>query len=151
MYTIPYVGKPYVVTDTHISNTDELLRRIIEGYERFGHKLRGTNISVDRYYTSIPIAEWLLQKKVTMIGTMKSIRKGIPTELKKIDTQDPNTWIACQHSNGPVALNSWVVNTKSGKRNVLLLHTMNAVHYVTDDSKKKPRMYKVYDYTKLKV
>ena len=33
-------------------------------------------------------------------------------------------------------------------RNVLLLHTAEAVHYVTNDENKKPYIYNIYDFTK---
>ena len=32
-------------------------------------------------------------------------------------------------------------------RNVLLLRTTEAAHYVTNDEKKKPCTYKIYDFT----
>ena len=35
-----------------------------------------------------------------------------------------------------------------GMGNVLLLHTTEAAHYVTNDKKKKPCTYKIYDFTK---
>ena len=82
------------------------VKRIVEGYQTNGFNLSATNISMDRYYTSIPIAEWLYEKKST-----------------------------CE-------------KTKSGMRNVLLLTIMEPAHYVPDDKKKKPYMYKIYDFTK---
>ena len=46
-------------------------------------------------------------------------------------------------------MNLYVVKTKSsGMRNVLLLQTTNPAHYVTEDDKKKPLSYKIYDYSK---
>ena len=33
-------------------------------------------------------------------------------------------------------------------RNVLLLYSTEAAHYVTNDEKKKPYRYKTYDFTK---
>ena len=45
--------------------------------------LRGRNISYDRLYTSITLAQWLLERGITSIGTLKSNRKGIPDEVKK--------------------------------------------------------------------
>ena len=38
---------------------------------------------MDRLYTAIPTAKWLLQKNITMIGTMQQNRKGIPPEVKR--------------------------------------------------------------------
>ena len=56
--------------------------------------------------------------------------------------------MACKIDGGEIIINSYVVRTKSGMRNVLLLKTMEPAHYVTDDKKKKPNRYKIYDFTK---
>ena len=49
-----------------------------------------------------------------------------------------------------MSLHSYVVKTKStGKRNVLLLSTLEPLLAVTrDDGKKTPQIYKLYDFTK---
>ena len=147
-HTIPYTGKPEEVTHTHIRDTMTLVKRIVEGYETSGFNLNGTNISMDRYYTSIPIAKWLYEKKITYIATINSNRKGLPTEMKEIKKREENSWMACKIDGSEIIINSYVVKTKSGMRNVLLLTTIEPVHYVTDNKKKKPYMYKIYDFTK---
>ncbi|KAJ4437268.1 hypothetical protein ANN_17405 [Periplaneta americana] len=44
----------------------------------------GRNVTTDRYYTSIELAEELYNDdKLTLVGTLKSNRKHIPEELKK--------------------------------------------------------------------
>ena len=55
-YTIPYGGKPKKVTGSYIGYNFTLVKRIADGYERNRYSLRGANISMDRYYTSIPLA-----------------------------------------------------------------------------------------------
>ena len=113
------------------------MKRIVKGYEQHGHSLKGTNISKDRYYTSIPLAEWLYDKNITCIGTLNPNRKGLPKEIKETKGREENNWIFCNSDKGEVTLNSCVVKTKSsGMRNVLLLQTINTAHYVTQDDKK---------------
>ena len=147
-YTIPYTGKPEEVTDAHIKDTMTLVKRIVEGYETNGFNLSGTNILMDRYYTSIPIAEWFYEKKITCIVTMNSNRKRLPTEMKEIKGSEENSWMAYKIDGGEIIINSYVVKTKSGMRKVLLLTTKEPAHYVTDNKKKKPYMYEIFDFTK---
>ena len=56
-YAVPYTGKPVEVTESYIKDTLTLVKRIVEGDEQHGYSLKGTNNSMDRYYTSIPLAE----------------------------------------------------------------------------------------------
>ena len=138
-----------MITDQHIQDIATLVKKIVVGYERFGYTLRGTNISMDRYYTSIPTAQWLFVKKITCIVTIQTNRKRIPAEMKEKKQREPYSLMSCKQEGGPVILNSYVVKTKSkGKKNVLLLQTTNAVHYKTSGENAKPLVYKVYDYTK---
>ena len=83
-YTIPFCGKPEVITDAYIGDTWTLLKRIVEGYEQNGYPLRGSNISMNRYYTSIPLAKCLYSNHITCIGTIQTNRKGLPKEIKEI-------------------------------------------------------------------
>ena len=94
---------------------------------------------MDRYYTSIPLAEWLYDKNITCIGTLNSNRKGLPKETKETKGREENSWISCKSGKGEVFLNLYVVNTKSsGIRNVFLLQTTNPAYYVTQDNEKSP-------------
>ena len=52
-YKIPYGCKSKEISDSYIGDTFTLVKRIVDGYERNDYSLRGTNISMDRYYTSI--------------------------------------------------------------------------------------------------
>ena len=92
---------------------------------------------MDRYYTSIPLAEWLYDKNITCIGTLNSNQKGLPKEIKETKGREENSWISCKSDKGEVTLNLYVMKAKSsGMRNVLLLQTTNPAHYVTQDDKK---------------
>ena len=58
----------------HSRNTLTVVKRIAEDYEEHGDSLKGTNTSMDRYYTSIPLAEWLYVRNITCIRTLNSNR-----------------------------------------------------------------------------
>ena len=54
-----------------------------------------------------------------------------------------------EKENGHLVLSSYVVKTSTGKKNVLMLSTVQPLHGVTrDDKKKKPAIFKLYDFTK---
>ena len=69
------------------------MKRIVEGYEQHGYSLEGTNISMDCYYTSIPVTEWLYDKNITGIGTLNSNRKGLPKEIKETKGREENSFV----------------------------------------------------------
>ena len=80
---------------------------------------------MDRYYTSIPLAEWLYDKNITCIGTFNSNRKGLPTETKETKGREENSWISCKSDKSEVTLNSYVVKAKSsGMSNVMVMMVM---------------------------
>ena len=43
---------------------------------------RGGDLLLDRYFTSNAVADWCLEKNITITGTLRSDRKGIPKEMK---------------------------------------------------------------------
>ena len=139
-YTVLYTRKPVEVTESYIKDTLTLVKQIAKGYEQHGYSLKSTNISMDRYYTSILLNEWLYNENITCIGTLNSNRKGLSKEIKEIKGRGENSWISCKSDKGEVAKSNDMTN-------VLLLHNGNPAHYVTQDDK-KPLSYKIYDYTK---
>ena len=90
-YTVPYTRKPVEVTESHIKDMLTLVKRIVEGYEQHGYSLKGTNISMDRYYTSIPLAEWLYRKNITCIETINSNGKGLSKNIKETKGREENS------------------------------------------------------------
>ena len=113
--------------------------------------LAGRNISMDRLYNSIPIANWLRENSITMIGTLKHNRIGLPAELKDAKERDEHsTTLHYEESKKDIALCSYSVKSKSGgKKNVLMMTTTRPLLGKTkDDGKNKPALYKLYDFTK---
>ena len=90
-YTVPYTGKLVEVTESHKKNTLTLVKRIVEGSKQYGYSLKGTNISMDRYYTFTTLAEWLYNKKSTCIGMLNLNRKGLPKEIKETKGKEKNS------------------------------------------------------------
>ena len=79
---------------------------------------------------------------------MQSNRVGILASIKDTkDREDPSSEIYWEEE-GVRNISSYVVKS-SGKKNVLLLSTLDPILGVTkDDEKQKPALYKLYDFTK---
>ena len=105
---------------------------------------------MDHLYTSIATAEWLLARKITMIGTFMLNRMSIPEELKGTKNRETrSTEIFWEKSGGKICLTSYVVKTKSNRmRNVMTLSAMPTLPALTKEDERKPAVVKIYDYTK---
>ena len=79
--TLPYAGKPEVIggNDYYVTGCDECNKWLVNNFQIYG-TLQEQNISLDRYFTSVTLAEWCLERNITMVGTLKSDRKGISKE-----------------------------------------------------------------------
>jgi len=148
---IPYCGKPTEdETAYYVSGVEGAVKYLVQNLQKHVD-LQGRNITFDRLYTSVSLAQWLLTHNITCVGTLQCNRRGIPSEVK--DTKERELlsyqcfWESTQNQ---LVLHSYVVTTKSsGRRNVLLLSTVQPILGVTkDDGKKKPAIYKLYDFTK---
>ena len=148
--SILYAGKPTgEPNEYYISSTDDIVKYLVTSLIDQVN-MQGRSISCDRYYTSIELANWLLDKKMTITGTIKTNRKGVG-DLKKMDGRENNrTKTYWEKEKGNMTMTSYVVNTKSsGKRNVLMLATTDPILGITkDDGKSKPAIIKFYDFTK---
>ena len=67
--SIVYAGKPVGVPGKfYLQGTDNYMKSLVEETNK-SVKLNGRNISMDRLYTGIPIARWLLSNDITVAGT----------------------------------------------------------------------------------
>ena len=73
----------------YLNNVPAKVKALVENTEQ-KVKLTGRNISMDRYYTSVVVADWLLDKKITMVGTLMKNRVGLPKEV--IDLKNRETF-----------------------------------------------------------
>ena len=118
------------------------------------NKLVGTNLTTDNLYTSIELANELLAKHMTLLGTMRKNRKGLPKELVSCTNREElSSEVWFESSQGKISLISYVVETKSrGMKNVIVLCTipnLPTIGVTKDDGKKKPGSIKVYDFSKV--
>ena len=103
---------------------------------------------MDRYFTRVTIAHYLKEKKMTLVGTMRGNRKGIPKELVEMQNRDDKDIKFVYANEDDMMLTSYVVKKKSGKRNILLLSTMHDNVRCSRDERKKPNTICFYDKAK---
>ena len=150
-YTLPYAGKPEVTTSElskfYVTGTDEYTKYLVTEFSRF-NSIEGCNISMDRYFTSVSLADWAIDKKFTIVGTMRHDRKGIPKEMKDLNGREEKSTISAHHSEKNMMLVSYIDKKKSGKKNIISLTTMHDKVKVTNDQRSKPQVLVMYDHTK---
>ena len=67
-----YSGKPEGDPNKYyISGTEKYIQYLVNQLASY-HDIRGRNISMDRIYSSLSVANWLLEKGITMVGTMRT-------------------------------------------------------------------------------
>ena len=72
----PYAGKPQNGTGPfYITGTENHVKALVNQLME-NASLQGRNISIDRLYTAICTAKWLLSKGITIVGTMNVQSRG---------------------------------------------------------------------------
>lgn len=105
----------------------------------------GRNLTVDNWYTSYPLSQELLKKKITVVGTLRKNKKEIPPIL--LDSKKREVCSSLFAFQKDTTLVSYVPQKN---KNVLLLSTMhndNAIDSSTGESK-KPEIITFYNMTK---
>ena len=147
-------GKPTTLPyKYHIDSTELYVKTLVRDLEQnmanTTGEIKGCNITMDRFFTSVPLARWLLSKNISCIGTIQHKRKGIK-EMGCLEGRE--YWSTKFYKNvqdNRIHATSYVANTKSGIRNVILLDTYGKPIYgITSDKAKKPAIGKQYDFTK---
>ena len=122
MYSSKLEGE---ANEFYLKGSANYVRSLVSGLQKYV-KLDGRNIYMDRLCTSIPTTRWLLDLNVTVIGALQHNRSGIPKEIKSVNNRDDLSAIV-YWADDNLNLSSYLVKTKSGKKNVLLLSTMKPI------------------------
>ena len=91
LLTLPYGGKPEEISDEYgkyyVTGTDKYSIYLVEELSKINSVL-GCNISMDGYFTSVPLTRWATEHKISIVGTMRLDRKGIPKEFRSTDNHE---------------------------------------------------------------
>ena len=85
---------------------------------------------------------------MTVVGAMRSNRAGFPKEMKEIKSRESPSTLYTYNTDIKSVLVSYVIKTKPGVKNVLVLSSMHRNALTTRDERKKPHVITFYDRTK---
>ena len=111
--SVIYAGKrankssPY-----YVQTTDDIVKYLVNSLTREAN-IKGHNLSTDRFYTSIEIANWLLEKNVTCVDTIKRNCRGMRDLKSLVNRESPSKKVYLGKDNTTLNITSYVVNTKS--------------------------------------
>ena len=90
-----YAGKPHNYDSQpckyYVRGTEETVKTMVKNLLK-STNLSGRNLTYDRMYTSVTLANRLLEKNITTVGTFQTNRKGIPNEIKQIGDKEKNLY-----------------------------------------------------------
>lgn len=112
------------------------------------HLNAGYNITVDNFFTSIPLALKLLGRKnpMTLLGTLRSNRKYIPSTIKSHSKKEEYSSKFCFSEDCMI-----VSYIPKKDKSVILLSSSEPNTEVIDDEKRKPEVILEYNKTKFGV
>ena len=109
IYASKPVGKP---GPYYVQTTDDIVKYLVNNLTREAN-IKGHNLSTDRFYTSIEIANWLLEKNVTCVDTIKGNCRGMRYLKSLVNRESPSKKVYLGKDNTTLNITSYVVNTKS--------------------------------------
>ena len=103
------------------------------------------NVSIDNFFTSVPVARTLLQHQLTVVGTMRKCKREIPVCMKAAKYRQTKTSVF--DFNDQLTMVSYV--PKKNKAVILLSTMHHGISIVEEDPKKRPEIIKFYNETKI--
>ena len=95
-FTLPHGGKRKDLNNEaskfYITSTDEYKKYLVENFNGF-NSVKGCNISMARYFTSITLADLATTKHFSMVGTMRLDRIGISKEITSIERREEKSTV----------------------------------------------------------
>ena len=139
--SIPYAGKPQSQQEERpeAGAIKKVVKDLVEPWRGSGR-----NISCDRLYTDLDLAEELYNDQhLTMVGTLISNRRHIPQELKRTEGREVNTTMFA--FSPPLMMASYCAKPS---KVVLMASTMHQDAVVSNEEPYKPDLILYYNETK---
>ena len=104
--------------------------------------------SIDTLPAKESLAEWCLERNITIVGTLKSDQKVIPKEMKGVADREEKSTAFCYSEDEKTMLLSYIDKKKKGKKNILALTTVHNRVKLSVDERKNPHALVFYNHTK---
>jgi hypothetical protein len=132
---LPYSGK---INDHVKTTTSDMVNSLVKPYFKTGR-----NVTMDRFFTSVEIAENLEKNGLTIVGTIQHNRKGMPGFCKPDRSREVHS--STFGFAPPCTLVSY---TPAKNRAVSVLSTMHSDDKVCPEGQRKPEIVLFYNETK---
>ena len=110
-FTLAYAGKPESTDGPAakycLTGTEEYTKYLVNEFSAY-NSIQECNISMDRYFTSVYLAAWVLENKFPIVGTMRHDRKGIPKEVKALNDREEMSVLHVYHEEKKIMLVSYI-------------------------------------------
>uniref|UniRef100_A0AAV2KAC5 PiggyBac transposable element-derived protein domain-containing protein n=1 Tax=Knipowitschia caucasica TaxID=637954 RepID=A0AAV2KAC5_KNICA len=103
---------------------------------------KGRNVTTDNIFTSLPLAQRLLERKTTILGAVNKNRREIPQSTKRMDRKEFTTELFS------TAGATITVYAPKRKKAVYVLSSMHSLVQTEDTTKRKPNTVTLYNTTK---
>ncbi|CAH2107935.1 unnamed protein product [Euphydryas editha] len=110
------------------------------------YKGSGRNITMDNYFTSLPLAKFLLSWNLIIVGTLKNNKAYIPPAMAASKTREQLSTVFGFHEK--VTMCSYVPKKR---KVVIMLSSMHHEAKISDSAKKKPEIIEFYNWSKAEV
>ncbi|KAL4008950.1 hypothetical protein ACER0C_002802 [Sarotherodon galilaeus] len=103
---------------------------------------KGRNVTTDNFFTSLSLAQKLLRRKTTILGTVNKIRREIPQSARYTNRNEFTTQV---FSTTAATLTAYAAKRK---KTVYILSSMHSVVQTDNTTKRKPNTVTLYNTTK---
>lgn len=124
----------------HVNNSSvEVVKRLTENLNS------GRNVTVDNWYTSYELAKYLLQKNITLVGTIRKNKREIPKEF--VNNKNRKVHSSLFAFQKDMTLVSYVPKKNKFVNLLSTMHNDDAIDQTTGEAK-KPEIITFYNLTK---
>lgn len=119
---ILYTGKGTIKADGEKGHAYKVVQKLLKGYQGKGHA-----VYLDNFYTSLPLADYLLSRGTQITGTLRSNKKGIPAQVKSTKLKRGESVFARRKN---LLIQRWL-----DKRDIIMISTRHNGDFGTVTSK----------------